>query len=102
MRTVALDNNDFWNAGTPRNDFGYRVWNGTAGTDLTFAQLGTIPAPVPSSNLSVDPLLDATYHLTQTSPVIDKGTLTEAPSHDIDGNNRPKDAPVDIGADEAK
>ena len=101
-RTVALENNDFWNVGVPRNDFAYRVWNGNAGTDVTFAQLGTIPAPVPSGNLGVDPLLDATYHLTVTSPMIDKGTSTEAPLDDLDGNSRPKGAAIDIGADEAK
>lgn len=102
VRTVALDNNDFWNAGAPRSDFAYHVWNGNAGTDLLFAQLATIPSPVPSANLSVDPLLNASSHLAQTSPVIDKGTVKEASNHDIDGDNRPKGAAVDIGADEAK
>ena len=101
-RVAALDNNDFWNAGTPRNDFAYRVWNGTSGTDLTFAQLGMLSTAAPSGNLNVDPLLDATWHLDATSPVIDKGTPTEAPSRDIDGDNRPKGTAVDIGADEAK
>jgi hypothetical protein len=48
------------------------------------------------------PLLDATWHLAATSPVIDKGTSTEAPSRDIDDESRPKGTAVDIGADEAK
>lgn len=99
---VALDNNDFWNAGTPRADFAYRVWNGTAGTDLSFAQLGMLASAAPAGNLNVDPLLDATWHLGATSPVIDKGTPAEAPSRDIDGDSRPKGTAVDIGADEAK
>ena len=102
IRTVALDNNDFWNAGAPRTDFAYRVWNGNAGTDLTFAQLATIPSPVPSANLNVDPLLNASSHLAPTSPVIDKGTAKEASNHDIDDDNRPKGGAIDIGADEAK
>ena len=101
-RVTALDNNDFWNAGLPRNDFAYRMWNGTSGTDLTFAQLAMLTTAAPAGNLNVDPLLDATWHLTATSPVIDKGTSTEAPSRDIDGDNRPKGTAVDIGADEAK
>ena len=101
-RVTALDNNDFWNAGLPRNDFAYRLWNGTSGTDLTFAQLAMLTTAAPAGNLNVDPLLDATWHLTATSPVIDKGTSTEAPSRDIDGDNRPKGTAVDIGADEAK
>ena len=99
---VALDNNDFWNAGTPRNDFAYRVWNGTSGTDLTFAQIAMLSTAAPAANLNVDPLLDATWHLAVTSPLIDKGTSTEAPSRDIDDDNRPKGTAVDIGADEAK
>ena len=99
---VALDNNDFWNAGTPRSDFAYRSWNGTAGTDVLFAQLGTVTGVAPSDNLDVDPLLDATWHLGATSPVIDQGTPTEAPSRDIDGESRPKGTEIDIGADEAK
>jgi hypothetical protein len=99
---VVLDNNDFWNVGTPRTDFAYRLWNGAVGTDVTFAQLGTISNTPPVANLGVDPLLDATWHLGSASPVIDKGTSTEAPSRDIDGDSRPKGTAVDIGADEAK
>lgn len=102
VRSVALDNNDFWNAGAPQNDFAYHVWNGSVATDLTFAQLAQLPSPVPAANLSVDPLVNASYHIPQNSPVVDKGTATEAPSKDIDGDNRPRGAAVDIGADEAK
>lgn len=101
-RVVALDNNDFWNAGTPRTDFAYRLWNGTVGTDLSFAQLGMIAGVAPADNVNVDPLLDTTWHLDPNSPVIDQGTATEAPNRDIDGETRPKGGEVDIGADEAK
>lgn len=38
------------------------------------------------------------YHLKSTSPAIDKGLATNAPSNDIDGTPRPRGAAVDIGA----
>lgn len=40
-----------------------------------------------------------TYRLRADSPCIDRGTGTDAPATDIDGDERPRDA-VDIGADE--
>jgi hypothetical protein len=38
------------------------------------------------------------YHLKSTSPGIDKGSATAAPSNDINGTARPKGAGYDIGA----
>ncbi len=38
------------------------------------------------------------YHLKSTSPAIDKGISTNAPSTDLDGNARPQGAGYDIGA----
>lgn len=38
------------------------------------------------------------YHLKSTSPAIDKGTATNAPSTDLDGKARPQGAGYDIGA----
>lgn len=38
------------------------------------------------------------FHLTATSPAIDAGTATGAPSSDLDGNPRPVGAGVDLGA----
>lgn len=38
------------------------------------------------------------YHLKSTSPAIDKGIATYAPSSDFDGNARPQGAGYDIGA----
>jgi hypothetical protein len=100
---AALDNNDFWNAAaTSRVDFAYHVWDGNAAEDLTFAELGTLTTPVPSANFNLDPLLDATYHLTSASPCVNKGTTTEAPARDIDGDSRPKGTGIDVGADESK
>ena len=65
-----------------------------------------------SSNLKVDPLLDAHYHLTGASPAKDKGIcgiaapvqyFRIAPDDDIDGDARPGwnvELGCDIGADE--
>ena len=56
-------------------------------------------------NLHVDPQLDAAQHLTPGSPLLDAGTRTSGPYHDIDGEPRPMDGGsgrfrFDIGADE--
>jgi hypothetical protein len=59
-----------------------------------------VPPMTVGNNLSGDPKLDATWHLTAGSPAIDKGTSTDAPAKDMDGESRPKGGAVDIGADE--
>ena len=51
------------------------------------------------ANVSVDPQLSG-FALAGTSPLIDAGTCTGAPSEDIDGDPRPSGAGCDIGADE--
>lgn len=58
----------------------------------------------PTGTVSVNPLLvsyagDGTgnYHLTSTSPCIDAGTTTDAPTTDYDGNVRPFNGLYDIG-----
>jgi hypothetical protein len=102
VRPTAIEFNDFWQATATKSDFAIRVWDGSVGTNLSFDNLGTIAAPTPSDNLSVDPLLTANQHLQNDSPVIDKGTSVEAPSRDIDGDKRPRGDAVDMGADEAK
>ncbi len=38
------------------------------------------------------------YHLSATSPAIDTGTATDAPSTDLDGNPRPSGRTYDVGA----
>jgi hypothetical protein len=90
-----------------RTDALYHFWNGATATDLTTtAQIAsTLVTNPPPNNLSnVDPLLDATLHLktTPASPLIDKGTSTEAPAKDFEGDTRPKGPAVDIGHDEAQ
>jgi parallel beta-helix repeat protein len=52
--------------------------------------------PDPSDDFWVD----GDYHLTSDSPCIDVGTSEGAPDTDIDGDIRPQDAGIDIGADE--
>ena len=57
------------------------------------------------SDIIVNPLLASNYHLTAGSPLIDAGTPTNAPDHDIDGEPRPSvgtsgQPRFDIGADE--
>jgi hypothetical protein len=47
-------------------------------------------------------MLDTAFHLTSASPAIDRGTSTEAPVDDLDGQRRPLGTGIDIGADEAK
>lgn len=99
----ALDNNDFFQ--TPRtftqNDYAYFYWNGSAATPYTFAELANVTSPVPAANLNVNPGLDlSTYLLKAGSPVVDKGTNTEAPKKDIQGDSRPKGQAIDLGADE--
>jgi hypothetical protein len=61
-------------------------------TGGTFNDLG--------GNVSVEPRLDRTYHLTAASPLIDAGSCTFAPATDLDGDPRPSGASCDIGADE--
>jgi hypothetical protein len=94
---AVLDNNDFWNPPSG-GDFAYRLWSGNNGQDLPFDQLGTLSAPVPNDNINADPLLDTTFHLGGGSPCSDKGTVTEAPARDFEGDLR---TTIDIGADES-
>ncbi len=65
----------------------------------------TLPIPIDSSNLNnVDPLFfdwpNGDYHLTESSPVIDRGDngAPEIPVADKDGNQRIIDTNVDMGA----
>lgn len=43
---------------------------------------------------------DDDYHLSATSPALERGTATEAPSADFEGQARPMGSGIDIGADE--
>ena len=82
----------------------YREFDGTAGTNLASIAAVNALSVIPSvgANIVGDPLLGATWHIGAASPCINKGTLTEAPAKDMDGEARPKGAAIDIGADEAQ
>ena len=64
---------------------------------------GSVPGG-PNDITGQDPLFqDAAndnFHLTSNSPAIDKGTATSAPSVDFEGDSRPQQLGIDIGADE--
>lgn len=58
--------------------------------------------PTGAGNISSDPQfvdqLTGDYHLQITSPCIDAGTLTNAPTMDFDAVSRPQGSGIDIGA----
>jgi len=94
----TFDNNDIWGATVL-----YRAWDGTQ--DQLFLDIAAVNSGVngANENISADPALDATLHLTAGSPCIDKGTSSgNPPTWDIDGDGRPQGVEVDIGADEAR
>jgi parallel beta-helix repeat protein len=57
-----------------------------------------------NGNIRQDPLFvdpdNGDFHLSKTSPCIDAGTSENAPDTDIDGDSRPQELGVDMGADE--
>lgn len=75
---------------------------------ILYVDEGTTPLLLPAinllmgsaANISVNPQLDATFHLLAASPCRNAGTATGAPALDFDGNMRPQEMSYDIGADE--
>ena len=104
MRPEVLENNLFWfgPSNTPANDVMYRQMSAQGvATDLkTIAAVNALTAPTSGGNINAEPLLDATWHLSPGSPCIDKGTASEAPAADFDGEARPMRTAMDIGHDE--
>lgn len=80
----------------------YHQWDGSVGTDIaTVAELNIAFNSAPS-NIDDDCALDMlTFHIPVTSNCVDKGTVTDAPLTDFEGEIRPSGNGVDIGADEA-
>jgi len=79
---------------------GYEGINGSIRQDPVFVSPISDPA-------SETPTASGDYHLQSSSPCIDSGTATGAPSDDIDGDSRPVDGPdvdtdaeYDMGSDE--
>src|SRR5207253_2419353 len=95
---AILENNDLYDP------------NGTLYLDdgtTSYTDIPTMEKSIPNAqnNLSAAPAFDGAkppYHLSQTSPCVDKGTSTGAPNHDRDGDVRPQMGKYDVGADEYK
>jgi hypothetical protein len=104
QQPFALENNIIHIPGLSGNDALYRAFDGANASLLTtIAAVNAIAlssGPV-GANVTGDPQLDATGHLGAGSPAMNKGTSTEAPATDMDGETRPRGSAVDIGADEA-
>lgn len=104
-RVELLENNDIWFAPNPlfpRNDVLYRAVSSN-GTPTDYKSLFLFEGgsdPPAQNNMNVDPMIDGTYHLLPGSPCVNKGVATEAPMKDLDGDARPAQGTVDIGADE--
>jgi len=103
----ALENNSFFISSPKASDHLYRLFDGSMSNFLnSISQVnnlkGSVPSMIVANNISGDPQLDMTYHLITGSPAIDRGTSTEAPTDDLDGQTRPLGLGVDIGADEAQ
>lgn len=62
--------------------------------------INTDPLFINDVSYSLAPTSSGNYHLLLSSPAIDLGTATGAPSDDVDGNLRPLGNGVDMGADE--
>ena len=93
------------------DDCGINGWNGvTLVADYNdsygnqWDYCGLAYPPNGTHNVSADPLfVDPSawdYHIQVASPAINKGTFTGAPSTDFEGDARPYDCFIDIGADE--
>jgi hypothetical protein len=103
----ALENNLFFISSPKASDHLYRLYDGSTATFLnSIMQVnnlkGSVPPMIVGNNVTGDPVLDMTFHLTSGSPAIDRGTSTEAPVDDLDGQSRPLGIGIDIGADETK
>jgi hypothetical protein len=83
-----------------RNDVMYRQVSaqGMASDATAIDKVNLLPGA--ASNITGDPMLDTTWHLAAGSPCVDKGTASEAPPADYDGEARPMRAEIDIGHDE--
>jgi hypothetical protein len=102
-RVEVLDNNDItFQPMANRTDVLYhQVGQGGFVNDITsLFQLNGGQNPPAHNNLAQDPMVDSTHHLQAGSPCINKGVTTEAPQVDFDGDPRPAQGAMDIGADE--
>lgn len=94
-RPEKLENNDLWGSTAEP----YIAWVGVPVGQPTIDDVNMMMNA--QNNLSVDPALDASWHLT-TDACVDAGTTEETPTSDRDGDARPKGMGFDVGADESK
>jgi hypothetical protein len=76
----------------------YRDENATNIT--TIAGVNALSDITAANNLSVDPLVNATFHIPMASPARNAGTATGAPNTDFENDMRPLEGAFDVGADE--
>ena len=99
----VYENNDIWFSPSLASiDNAHRQWLSGGPQNLLPTVADVNMQSYASGNLSVDPQIDATWHLAPGSMCIDAGVATEAPAVDFDGDPRPQGGGVDIGADEAQ
>ncbi|MHC4945822.1 MAG: NosD domain-containing protein [Planctomycetota bacterium] len=112
---LTFVNTILWNNSSPAGD---EIWIGAADKPSTFSisysnvEGGQDEVHVEAGCLldwgeimiDEDPMLTdiigGDFHLTSTSPCINRGTISNAPIDDFDGNPRPCAGSVDMGADE--
>lgn len=103
IHPVFVNSNLFWF--TPlnfRSDSIYReIGDGGFPIDYSAVFLFEGNSPISAQdNDEGDPELDASWHISDTSPCLDTGTDTDAPATDFEGDARPAGKAIDIGHDE--
>lgn len=99
----ALTNNDvYFPPPNEGNDFIARTYDGAPLSEQEITSMALVNGLLGAElNFAGAPDLDLAYHLNPGSPCVDKGTATEAPVDDMDGESRPEGAGIDVGPDEA-
>lgn len=99
--SAVVTNTILWNDFAP---FGAEIWVNYSTATITVTYSDVMLGFTGEGNLNEDPRFqDAAnrdFHLTWLSPCINRGTNKDAPSDDMDGDARPCQGTVDMGADE--
>jgi hypothetical protein len=98
---VTVTNSILWNDFSP---YGMEIWIDTTSATITVECCDVMMGYVGDGNLDQDPLFadeaNDDFHLTWLSPCVNRGTNSSAPADDMDGDARPCQGTVDMGADE--